>query len=264
MRHLIVGLALAFVLLTSRQGEASLVSGLSGYWVFDGNGTDLSAGGRDLTLQGGVGFGAGLFGQALDIPGDRNQFAVRSLDDTVFDFGGSDFTIQVWVNYNTTSNEQVLLEKWSDPPLEGWTLTKMSGDRYRFATGGMGNHDSVPLSITTDAWHQVIMRRTGGTLDMRFDDSVVLSANVGSSALTDTGNPLLVGRRYAGDSRGFAMNGRLDEIAIWNRALSDDEIQRLYNGGAGLQIIIIPEPTTLLIWSLLAGLGVGLGWRRRK
>jgi len=28
--------------------------------------------------------------------------------------------------------------------------------------------------------------------------------------------------------------------------------------------MIIPEPTTLLIWSLLAGLGVGLRWRRRK
>jgi len=29
-------------------------------------------------------------------------------------------------------------------------------------------------------------------------------------------------------------------------------------------ITVVPEPTTLLIWSLLAGLGVGLGWRRRK
>ena len=27
---------------------------------------------------------------------------------------------------------------------------------------------------------------------------------------------------------------------------------------------LIPEPATLLIWSLLAGLGIGLGWRRRK
>jgi len=31
-----------------------------------------------------------------------------------------------------------------------------------------------------------------------------------------------------------------------------------------LQLTYIPEPTTLLIWSLLAGLGVGLGWRRRR
>jgi hypothetical protein len=28
--------------------------------------------------------------------------------------------------------------------------------------------------------------------------------------------------------------------------------------------VVVPEPTTLLIWSLLAGLGVGLRWRRRK
>ena len=36
---------------------------------------------------------------------------------------------------------------------------------------------------------------------------------------------------------------------------------------AGLAIeqgTVIPEPTTLLIWSLLAGLGVSLGWRRRR
>jgi hypothetical protein len=29
-------------------------------------------------------------------------------------------------------------------------------------------------------------------------------------------------------------------------------------------VTIIPEPATLLIWSLLAGLGIGVGWRRRK
>jgi hypothetical protein len=42
------------------------------------------------------------------------------------------------------------------------------------------------------------------------------------------------------------------------------------NGGQGLQLgfvnltAAVPEPTTLLVWSLLAGLGVVLGWRRRK
>ena len=42
-----------------------------------------------------------------------------------------------------------------------------------------------------------------------------------------------------------------------------------YAAGTGNDIsltlsAIIPEPTTLLIWSLLAGLGIGAGWRRRK
>jgi hypothetical protein len=34
-------------------------------------------------------------------------------------------------------------------------------------------------------------------------------------------------------------------------------------GFAELQVTV-PEPTTLLIWSLPAGLGIGLGWRRRQ
>jgi len=36
------------------------------------------------------------------------------------------------------------------------------------------------------------------------------------------------------------------------------------NGFELTLLSVVPEPTTLLIWSLLAGLGVGLGWRRRK
>jgi len=41
----------------------------------------------------------------------------------------------------------------------------------------------------------------------------------------------------------------------------------LGEAGAGqtLQLFAaVPEPATLLIWSLLAGLGIGLRWRRRK
>ena len=34
----------------------------------------------------------------------------------------------------------------------------------------------------------------------------------------------------------------------------------IYNGGLGL---IAPEPAAMLVWSLLAGLGIGLRWRRR-
>jgi len=35
-------------------------------------------------------------------------------------------------------------------------------------------------------------------------------------------------------------------------------------GYMGFQVVQIPEPATLLIWSLLAGLGIGVAWRRRN
>ena len=43
------------------------------------------------------------------------------------------------------------------------------------------------------------------------------------------------------------MNGRLDEVAIWNRALLDSEIAHLYNGGLGNPVFPVPEPATLVL-----------------
>jgi hypothetical protein len=52
------------------------------------------------------------------------------------------------------------------------------------------------------------------------------------------------------------------EAAINSNVFAGTKGQALYwNATAD---IVVPEPTTLLVWSLLAGLGVGLGWRRRK
>lgn len=35
----------------------------------------------------------------------------------------------------------------------------------------------------------------------------------------------------------FLYNGFLDEVSIWNRALSSQEISNLYNNGAGMSIV---------------------------
>jgi hypothetical protein len=32
----------------------------------------------------------------------------------------------------------------------------------------------------------------------------------------------------------------------------------------GFVLMVIPEPATFLVWSVLAGLGIGCAWRRRR
>jgi hypothetical protein len=51
--------------------------------------------------------------------------------------------------------------------------------------------------------------------------------------ITDSMNPLLIGRRNMGDPSNFALAGAVDDVAIWNRALTAEEIATLWNGGAG-------------------------------
>src|SRR5262249_19266643 len=81
-------------------GGLQFAVGLQAYYAFDGNGLDSSGNGRDLTLVGNPTFVPGKFGQALFFDGTGNQYAIRPVIDPVFNFGSSDFTVQVWVNYS--------------------------------------------------------------------------------------------------------------------------------------------------------------------
>ena len=86
--------------------QADLLTSLAGYWQFDGSGADLSGMSNDLTVNG-TGYASGLMGQAVDFSGkSQSKFATRAGDDNVFDVQGSDFSVQLWVNYNSTSSER--------------------------------------------------------------------------------------------------------------------------------------------------------------
>ncbi len=266
MKRRCIALTAAVLLVAAGQVQAGLTTSLVGYWTFDGDGRDSSGGGRDLTLFGGVGFAQGLFGQGLALPGDTSKYAARPMDDGVYDFGSSDFTVQVWVNLSQLDAEQVLIEKFYRSNGPGWTIAKVGtydppiGQWHFFAEPPARIYSST-VTIDTGVWHQVIIRRAGNEFDLFYDGVIVASAS-SSDAVPDTEMPLLIGKRNDLDSRGFPVQGCIDETAIWTRALSDAEVAYLYNGGAGNPIV--PEPCTLLVWSLLGASGVTLGWWRRR
>ncbi len=257
--RLFVG-AVVFLALVGR--SALGVPPPQGYWPLDGNGNDLSGFDRTTILQGGVSFTNGLFNQALDLPNDARKFAERPVDDAVFDFGSSNFTIQVWVNSRGTSSDQVLIEKFQGTMGPGWSLAVLNGGVIHFWATPAAVLYSSPLSITPGVWHQIVVRRSGATVQCLFDTNRVASADAGTTAISDTSNGLLLGRRNAADGRGIQLDGRLDEVAIWNLALSDEDIAQLYNGGAG-QPVFSKYPA--LYWSetsrYLVGGVVRLDWK---
>lgn len=245
--------------------QVSLLDHIVASYAFDGTATDGSGNGYNLTLSSGAGYTTGLIGQAFNPNGVINHYAARAGDDNALDFGTGEFTVQVWVNYTTLSGEQVLVEKFSGTSGPGWTLTKLSDQKLAFATdnGSTPIIQSSALSIALGSWHQMIARRTGDTLDLFFDNSSVASLGVASSTSAASSVPLLVGRRNATDGRDFTTAGSLDELVIWNRALSNSEIATLYNGGAGLAISAIPEPADCAAATGLLALVLS-AWRVRR
>ncbi len=199
----------------------------------------------------------GLIGQALDLPHDDSQYAARPVDDTAFDFGSSDFTIQLWVNFNTFGGrEQTLIEKFTGSDGAGWTLTTPGGT-LDFAVPDGPGVSTGPMSISTGVWHQVVVDRSGTTEQLFLDGKVVATNANAVGAIPSSPNPLLIGRRDADDGRDFSVDGRIDEVAIWNGSLSDDDVSSLYNRGAGLSLISTTSPPRQYTAVLPGGSGLG-------
>jgi hypothetical protein len=244
-------LLLTFVAFGAPTARAGLTTGLEAYYQFNGNGLDSSGNGLNLNVVN-AGYGPGLFGQALSLSGEEGQYADLSADPSAFNLGSSDFTIQLWVNFNTFgSSEQTLIEKFSGGGGPGWTLTTPGGNTIQFFASGLPTVQA-PVSITAGTWNQIIVERSGNTLSIYLDGSRLVSDTSYVGSIDPSPNPLLIGARDSGDGRNFTVNGSLDEIAIWDRALSTSEIASLWNGGNGMLITAtsVPEPSSFCLMAL--------------
>ncbi len=257
-RPLFYVLSLLFAVLT-HPVQAQFTTGLEGYWAFDSDGGDSSINDRSLSFNGGSGFSTGLFGEALQLTGNSAQSAQRATDDSEFDFDSSDFTVQIWANFASTSGEQTLIEKFTGGAGPGWTLTKLSGNGIQFFADGATSIVTPMQTIPTSQWHQFVVRRDGTAFDVFFN-GLSTGSSTSALAIADTSQPLLIGEREG--SQQFPVNGLLDEAAIWSRALSNTEVTQLYNGGNGRPVIAtIPEPSSACL--LACALLVRVTRRRR-
>ena len=206
---------------------------LVGYWSFDGNGNDL-AGTRPLRIVGSPTFSGGVFGQGLSLPNNAAQYADRAISDAAFELGASDFTLQLWVNFNGSTAQQTLIERWG-PIGPGWTFGRLADGSLQWFGASSAVLTTAPLSIVDRVWHHVVVRRRGTSFALFYDGTSVATAT-NAVALPALSNPLIVGRRFTGIGP-LPLDGRLDELAVWSRALTNEEIVGIDNGGAGRPII---------------------------
>jgi hypothetical protein len=240
-----VGLTLLFSLVALSQAGAQTCvqppSGMTGWWPGDGN-TDDIVGGRNAMLHDNATTGPGLVDQAFVLDGGGDFVDVPH--DPALNVGTGDFTVDFWVNFNSTGGEQVLVEKFVEqfsPASTGWTFTKLPDDSLLLAFGGLvpGGAQSGPLPLPTNTWIHLAARRSSGVVTIFVNGTSVATGPLGG-ANGDSTSSLKFGHRGSPadtpgsvDPRGFFLNGRIDEVELFvGRALSDPEIQAIYNAGS--------------------------------
>jgi WD40 repeat protein len=214
----------------------SLSEGLVAYYPFNGNAQDESGNGNDGVVQ-----GAALTADRHGLPGSAYGFDgtkdMINLGDQWGDFGTDPFTIALWVYRKTTSNCDAFVSKgkygnaqWNlvtaNPTDNGMTPRNhiRFGLRSRVSNG---NNIHSTSQVGTKTWHHVVIQRNTRGLNMFIDG--FLDASLTCSPLNaDSSFPVGCGFTDTWQPNEYRMNGFLDDIRIYNRALSAAEVKSLY------------------------------------
>lgn len=202
-------------------------SGLVGYWDFQEGAGDMAydkSGNRNHgMLENGPSWTDGQIGGGLDFDGS---------DDYVLSSGQvipstSDFTLSGWLETTQLSSDSTIFAAGEynedDMILYGATTNGSAVDEIRL----FHRNDTEVLvgpDIRNTGWRHITLTREDNTFTLFVDGS--FSVDGTSSVLI--GEDFYIGAAPRGDDSRFFINSILDEVRIYNRALSEGEIERLY------------------------------------
>jgi hypothetical protein len=227
--------------------------GLSSYWKLDeGSGTtayDSSGNNNHGTLINGPMWVDGKIGKALSFDGLDDR--VDAPDSPLWDFGTGNFTMAAWVNIrDKTKTMRIVSAGYGgttyDPITTLWTFgfwgtSSGVGMRINYAPkygGYYRNFLSVPLTYNNNEWAYVAVVKNGTTLSFYFN-----GVNIGSDAIgyppnemtfpSNANSHLTIGARQYDDPGVYIefFGGLIDEVKIYNRTLSAEEIRQGYETG---------------------------------
>jgi hypothetical protein len=214
-----------------------LGTGLKTHYKFEGNADD-SIGSNHGTVTGTVSYPAGKIGQAIDLDGSSDYVTLPA--DLV---NTDDITISAWVNWDGGDIWQRIFD-FGNNTTEYMFLTPSSYSstlRFAITTAGYGAEQRIETSqLATGEWVHVAVKLEDdvGTLYVGGEPA---NTNPSMSLNPSDFNPAI---NYIGKSQfdDPLFNGRIDDLRIYNFALSGPDITTLSNGDENNPPSFINDP----------------------
>ena len=224
-------------------------TGLIAYYSLDNQadvGNDDSGNGNDGTNNGATFVSCSQPGQgALSFDG-INDFV--SVPDGAYTSGMSSFSVGFWGYFPSVVSGKVIISKGDATLTKLFRIITITSNRVQLQIADGTNTfflSSALEGINAGQWNHIVATYDGQTRNAIFyiNGGVSTSAILGSEGFTPNianTDPITIGALSTG---GNAWNGSLDEVKIYNKVLSQAEVQALYNEEP-CQVVVPPSAPT--------------------
>jgi len=234
------------LLLLALPAYGALTDDLISYYSFD---TDLSDTVGSNPATEGSGSGTHLAGSDLcmvegcrgfDGTNDFLELGQNTNEGNLTWNGTTNFTIAFWVRTNTTGSLLKLVDKSVAVPIEYYCWVDYLGDgdktsRFKTYVNDYKQAYSSAKTMEVGAWNFLVAVKNNSGYDMRMYFNNTLGDNTANEAQArgcNASSPMSVG--YASTIGGNYLKGYIDELGFWNRSLTGEEIDELWNNGVGM------------------------------
>lgn len=252
-----------FVVIASNLADAQIPSyvptnGLIGYWPFSGNSNDESGNNNNGAVSGAI--------LATDRNGNSNS---------CYDFNGSSDFIQCQPLLQLDNSPYMTLSCWFKIEGSNTNLDCVNGCAQYLISQGVDdvtgnslfglayNQSIVPYSFgMVNGYSNLFITSLSGNADFSAWNQLTLVFSYGASKLYLNGNlvstsgymgvvsspnlPLFFGKYNGDSSYPYYVNGKIDDIGIWDRALTEAEVSELY---IGCSVSAILQPYSISVLS---------------
>ncbi|OQB39778.1 MAG: hypothetical protein BWY09_00968 [Candidatus Hydrogenedentes bacterium ADurb.Bin179] len=227
----LVELVLIFVLSQVTTPASSPEPGLAVWYPLDGNAEDASGNGNNGTIHGAVSTAdrSGKANGAMRFDGLESFIEVPNSDSLNIS-GDTSLTIAAWVRTETNPPLSTKALVWK------WGRRMEEDDQFVFGLsdgGAFFGLSDLPSRITSGplplkTWFSVagVYNAANGSIRLYINRELEATKRL-SSEIRNTDEPVLIGK---GEMAHQFFAGDLDEIRIYNKALSRSDIQRRYRG----------------------------------
>jgi len=218
-----------------------LLSGLLWYYKLDelsGTRDDSGTNNLDLTESGSVGTALGIISTSARFPGTANNLLKKGFV-SQYNFSSTDFTWAGWFKINANNSNHMMIYigtggiLTADRVIDFEYLTSSDTVRVTIGDGdafsGLSQDVGGSIPVGTFVFFAIRWDTTTELLELRLNAQAFASATIFHGIQSSGTQNFTLG---ATDSGLFDTDGDLDELGGWDRKLTDNEINYLYNNGS--------------------------------